>query len=93
MRYQTYVLHLIDGTAIPMVEDYDLPAEKGIVGHFSKAAPDEIFYRGRPAAGLCLYPQEQHCLPGNRRSDCEVIFWKSRSTGKSVTTPNPCFSG
>ena len=42
MRYQTYVLHLIDGTAIPMVEDYDLPAEKGIVGHFSKAAPDEI---------------------------------------------------
>ena len=24
MRYQTYVLHLIDGTAIPMVEDYDL---------------------------------------------------------------------
>ena len=43
MRYQTYVLHLIDGTAIPMAEDYDLPAEKGIVGHFSKAAPDEIF--------------------------------------------------
>lgn len=42
MRYQTYVLHLIDGTAIPMAEDYDLPAEKGIVGHFSKAAPDEI---------------------------------------------------
>ena len=39
MRYQTYVLHLIDGTAIPMAEDYDLPAEKGIVGHFSKAAP------------------------------------------------------
>lgn len=25
--------------------------------------------------------------------DCEVIFWKSRSTGKSATTPNPCFSG
>ena len=24
MRYQTYVLHLIDGTAIPMAEDYDL---------------------------------------------------------------------
>ena len=28
MRYQTYVLHLIDGTAIPMAEDSDLPAEK-----------------------------------------------------------------
>ena len=46
MRYQTYVLHLIDGTAIPMAEDYDLPAENGIVGHFSKAAPDEIFTVG-----------------------------------------------
>ena len=30
MRYQTYVLHLIDGTAIPMVEDYDLPAENEV---------------------------------------------------------------
>ena len=35
MRYQTYVLHLTDGTAIHMVEDYDLPAEKGIVGDFT----------------------------------------------------------
>lgn len=38
MSYQIYVLHLIDGTAIQMMEDYDLPAEKGIVGRFSKAA-------------------------------------------------------
>ena len=30
MRYQTYVLHLIDGTAIQMVEDYDLPAENEV---------------------------------------------------------------
>ena len=30
MRYQTYVLHLIDGTAIPMAEDYDLPQKKGL---------------------------------------------------------------
>lgn len=51
-RYQTYVLHLIDGTAIPMVEDYDLPAEKGIVGHFSKAAPDEIFTVGDRLLGF-----------------------------------------
>ena len=86
MRYQTYVLHLIDGTAIPMVEDYDLPAEKGIVGHFSKAAPDEIFTVGDRLLGFAY-------IPGNRRCDCEVIFWKSRSIGKSATTPNPCFSG
>ena len=55
MRYQTYVLHLIDGTAIPMAEDYDLPAEKGIVGHFSKAAPDEIFTVGDRLLGSIVY--------------------------------------
>lgn len=52
MRYQTYVLHLIDGTAIPMAEDYDLPAEKGIVGHFSKAAPDGWALPISPRAAL-----------------------------------------
>lgn len=31
MRYQTYVLHLIDGTAIPMAEDYDLETGEVIV--------------------------------------------------------------
>ena len=56
-RYQTYVLHLIDGTAIPMVEDYDLPAEKGIVGHFSKAAPDEIFTVGDRLLGFAYIPK------------------------------------
>ena len=53
MRYQTYVLHLIDGT----VEDYDLPAEKGIVGHFSKAAPDEIFTVGDRLLGFAYIPK------------------------------------
>ena len=57
MRYQTYVLHLIDGTSIPMVEDYDLPAEKGIVGHFSKAAPDEIFTVGDRLLGFAYIPK------------------------------------
>lgn len=57
MRYQTYVLHLIDGTAIPMAEDYDLPAEKGIVGHFSKAAPDEIFTVGDRLLGFAYIPK------------------------------------
>ena len=57
MRYQTYVLHLIDGTAIPMAEDYDLPAEKGIVGHFSKAAPDEIFTVGDRLLALPISPR------------------------------------
>ena len=57
MRYQTYVLHLIDGTAIPKAEDYDLPAEKGIVGHFSKASPDEIFTVGDRLLGFADIPK------------------------------------
>lgn len=36
MSYQIYVLHLIDGTAIQMMEDYDLPAERGLWGAFQK---------------------------------------------------------
>ena len=57
MRYQTYVLHLTDGTAIHMVEDYDLPAEKGIVGHFSKAAPDEILPWATGCWALPIFPR------------------------------------
>ena len=57
MRYQPMCCHLIDGTAISMVEDYDLPAEKGIVGHFSKAAPDEIFTVGRSVLGFAYIPK------------------------------------
>mgnify|MGYP000632673264 CR=1 FL=1 len=51
MRYQTYVLHLIDGTAIPMVEDYDLPAEKGIVG----TSPKQPQTRFLPWATGCWF--------------------------------------
>ena len=57
MRYQTYVLHLIDGTAIPMVEDYDLPVEKGIVGQFSKAAQDDVLTVGDPILGFTYIPK------------------------------------
>ena len=56
MRYQTYVLHLIDGTAIPMAEDYDLPAEKDC-GPLLQSGSRRDFYRGRPAAGLCYIPK------------------------------------
>ncbi len=57
MSYQMYMLHLIDGSTIQMVEDYDLPAEKGIVGKFSKAAPDEIFTVGDPLLGFAYIPK------------------------------------
>ena len=94
MRYQTYVLHLIDGNRHPDGGGLrPAPQKKELWATSPKRLTDEIFTVGDRLLGFALYPQEQHCLPGNRRSDCEVIFWRSRSTGKSVTTPNPCFSG
>ena len=35
----------------------NLPAEKGIVGHFSKAAPDEIFTVGDRLLGFAYIPK------------------------------------
>lgn len=58
MCYQTYVLHLIDGSAIQMLEDYDLPIEKGLVGKFAKAASDEIFTVGDPLLGFAYIPKK-----------------------------------
>ena len=57
MSYQIYVLHLTDGSAVQMVEDYDLPVEKGIVGRFTKAAPDEILTVGDPLLGFSYIPK------------------------------------
>ena len=51
------MLHLIDGTAIKLGAVYDLPAEKGIVGHFSKATPDEIFTVGDRLLGFAYIPK------------------------------------
>ena len=34
-----------------------MPAEKGIVGKFSKAAPDEIFTVGDPLLGFAYIPK------------------------------------
>ena len=50
MCYQTYVLHLM--------EDYDLPIEKGLVGKFAKAASDEIFTVGDPLLGFAYIPKK-----------------------------------
>ena len=52
------MLHLIDGSAIQMLEDYDLPIEKGLVGKFAKAASDEIFTVGDPLLGFAYIPKK-----------------------------------
>lgn len=57
MSYQIYVLHLTDRSIVQMVEDYDLPVEKGIVGRFTKAAPDEILTVGDPLLGFAYIPK------------------------------------
>ena len=57
MRYQTYVLHLIDGTAIPMAEDYDPARRKRDCGSLLQSGSRRDFYRGRPAAGFAYIPK------------------------------------
>ena len=41
-----------------MLEDYDLPIEKGLVGKFAKAASDEIFTVGDPLLGFAYIPKK-----------------------------------
>ena len=36
MFYQIYNIHLLNGEVIQSSEDYDLPAEKGLVGMFER---------------------------------------------------------
>ena len=39
---QEYIICLLDGTQIRVYEDYNLPMEKGLLGWFKKAKPEEI---------------------------------------------------
>lgn len=41
--FQHYIIHLTNGHAIHVEEDYDLPFEKGIIAKFKKASDDTVF--------------------------------------------------
>lgn len=57
MCYQMYLLHLLDGSVIEVSEDYDLPTEKGLIGKFQTAEPNEILEFGDPIAGFAYVPK------------------------------------
>ena len=57
MCYQMYVLHLLDGSVIEVSEDYDLPTEKGLLGRYQAAAPDDILEFGDPVNGFAYVPK------------------------------------
>lgn len=45
---QEYIIILQNGKEVRSYEDYDLPAEKGLLGWFKKAKPDDIIAVGDP---------------------------------------------
>lgn len=57
MYYQVYLLHLLDGTVIDVEEEYDLPMEKGLIGHFRSAEPNEILEIGDRQVGFAYVPK------------------------------------
>lgn len=42
MFYQLYNIHLLNGEVVQSAEDYDLPAEKGLVGIFERMKETDI---------------------------------------------------
>lgn len=57
MCYQMYLLHLLDGSVIEVSEDYDLPMEKGLIGRYKSAEPNEILELGDPIVGFAYVPK------------------------------------
>ncbi len=57
MCYQIYHLHLLDGSVVEVSEDYDLPADDGLVGKFQTAEPNEIFEIGDQLTGFSYIPR------------------------------------
>ena len=57
MCYQMYLLHLLNGSVIEVSEDYDLPMEKGLIGRYRNAEPNEILEFGDPIVGFAYVPK------------------------------------
>ena len=55
--YQIYHIHLLNGEIVEASEEYDLPAEKGLVGKFGKAADNEMFEIGDAVSGFAYIPK------------------------------------
>ena len=58
MVYQMYVIHLLNGEKIRILEDYDLPMEEGLIGEFEKAPDDKLMVFGDMAGEIHYVPKK-----------------------------------
>ena len=58
MVYQMYVIHLLNGEKIRILEDYDLPVEEGLIGEFEKAPDDKLMVFGDMAGEIHYIPKK-----------------------------------
>ena len=58
MVYQMYVIHLLNGEKIRILEDYDLPVEEGLIGEFEKAPDNKLMVFGDMAGEIHYVPKK-----------------------------------
>lgn len=58
MATQIYNIHLVDGTVLPIPEDYDKPIKEGIVGKFTNAKDDDTLELGNSISGIFYIPRK-----------------------------------
>ena len=75
MFYQLYNIHLLNGEVIQSAEDYDLPAEKGLVGMFERMKETDILTVNDLLWVQRIF-QAQHRLYRNRRCGGGTQVWK-----------------
>ena len=77
--YQIYRIHLLNGEVIEASEEYDLPAEKGLVGKFQKADDNKIFEIGDAVSGVIYIPKRSILfIATGEGQEGLVLIWKSR---------------
>lgn len=90
MFYQLYNIHLLNGEVVQSAEDYDLPAEKGLVGIFERMKETDILTVNDLLLGSAYIPKRSivYIATGDVVEGAQV--WKLRSTGKSATIRRRC---
>ena len=61
MSYQSYHIHLVNGEAFTVYEDYYLPFEKGLVNKYIKAKDNDVLTFVFPSTDS-LYVQKKNIL-------------------------------
>ena len=71
MVYQMYVIHLLNGEKIRILEVYDLPVEEGLIGEFEKAPDDKLKVFGDMAGEIHYVPKKN--IVSISTSDVKVV--------------------